>query len=235
MSLHRIFSCWMCVKLFSSFLNCFSGIFDLSILRLAYFTLRSSLFPYTRCGVVSRSTISSQIDLAFFSIQDLTRLQSFDKTVFDPLLLSSALREILMSHPNENFTFSVARLLWLAAVIMGCLACLASVRAVFLAEYWSCIFFFRSVLNGLFQTFYAFVSTHVANRFSVFMSICEWIGLRVRIFNLFRCLYFFFPRAGLRVNVPIIRYLFLVATPSFSLRRLSRSRKRLPPPTGNLW
>ena len=33
--------------------------------------------------------------------------------------------------------------------------------------------------------------------------------------NLFRCLYFFFPRAGLRVNVPIIRYLFLVATPSF--------------------
>ena len=124
----------MCVKLFSSVLNCFSGIVDLSILRLAYFTLRSSVFPYTRCGVVSRSTSSFHIDLAFFSIQDLTRLQSFDKTVFDPLLLSSALREILMSHPNENFTFSVARLLWLAAVIMGCLACLASVRAVFLAE-----------------------------------------------------------------------------------------------------
>ena len=57
----------------------------------------------------------------------------------------------------------------------------------------------------------------------------------MRIINLLISLYFIFPRASLRVSAPNIRYLFLVATTSFSVWRLSRSRKRLPPLTGNLW
>ena len=57
----------------------------------------------------------------------------------------------------------------------------------------------------------------------------------MRIINLLISLYFIFPRAGLWVSAPKIRYLFLVATTSFSVWRLSRSRKRLPPLTGNLW
>ena len=174
---------------------------------------------------MSRSTSSFHIDLAFFSIQDLTRLQSFDTTVFEPLLI--------VSH-QWNF-----HLFCCTAALAGCCAhgmfslsceCTRGVRGRIIVLHLLPQRAQRSI-----SKLYAFVSTHVANRFFIFISICLWIALRMRMNNLFRCLYFIIPRTGLRVSAPKIRYLFLVATISFSARRLSRSRKRLPPPTGNLW
>ena len=130
----------------------FSGliiVYNCSILRLAYCMLRTYLSIYRMWHGESISEFPPTSFSISYTFRILLVFKVSTRLFWTLSCWVSHWGRSYLSHPVEISTSSVARLPWLAAVHMGCLACLASVRAVLGAKSLSCFFLLRSVLQGL--------------------------------------------------------------------------------------